>query len=273
MQTKSLAYILVALLVCPLFAQDSSAPHDFHALLQRGTQALNQNRFEEAAHAFQRAIDINPSSIKAQEGLGVALFRQLAAGNVRPSAYSDMADRAEAHLSQAIQLSPSSPAPLLDLASLESLLAERSPDPQETSERYKKAGDALKQVISLQPSDPKAYLRLASLESDEFGPVLQQAESRFPKTHGPIPDPNIRHSLQQRYGTLIDDAINNAQQASQMNANWQHPLLLLSRLFRERAIIRDTQDEYAADMHTAADWRRQFLAVGGHIGDAGHSEP
>ncbi|MGH9618370.1 MAG: hypothetical protein ACRD45_01495, partial [Bryobacteraceae bacterium] len=49
------------------------------------------------------------------------------------------------------------------------------------------------------------------------------------------------------------------------NANFQRPLLLLSRLFAERALIRDTQDEYSADMHTATDWRRQFMAVGGHV--------
>lgn len=272
MRTKSrTAIFAAAMLALPLFAQNAAGPQDYHALLNQGQEALKQNRLREAARAFQRAVDINPSSVKANEGLGVALSRQLAVGNVRPSAYSDMADRAEAHLTQASQLAPSSPAPLLELATLESLIAQNAPDPEERSARYDKARNALKQVLSLEPSDPKIYMRLAGLENDEFGPVLQQAKTRFPKTHGPIPDPNLRRRLQQQYGATIEDAIHNAQQASQMNANWQRPLLLLSRLFRERALIRDTQEEYAADMHTSANWRRQFLAVGGHIGSSGDS--
>lgn len=268
MRTKSLiSAFAVAVLALPLLAQNASEPVDYHALVKQGQEALKQNRLREAARAFQRAVDINPSSVEANEGLGVALSRQLAVGNVRPSVYGDMADRAEAHLTQASQLSPSSPAPLLELASLESLLAQNAPGPEERTARYEKARNALKQVLSLQPSDPKIYLRLASLENDEFGPVLRRAKTRFPKTNGPIPDPNLRRSLQQQYGAVIDDAIANAQQASQMNANWERPLLLLSRLFRERALIRDTQEEYAADMHTAANWHRQFLAVGGHTGN------
>lgn len=267
MSLKSLGRMFaIAVLACPfipLFGQDQ--PHDYRALIKQGQEALKQNRLVEAAHAFQRAVDINPSSVKANEGLGVALYRRLAVGNVRPSAYLDMANRAQAHLSQAAQLSPSAPAPLLNLADLESLLAHRSADPDERADRYKKARHALKQAIALEPSDPRIYLHLASLEHDEFGPVLQQARAHFSKTAGPIPDATLRRTLQQQYGALIDDAIHHAQQASQMNANLQRPLLLLSRLFRERALIRDTQDQYAADMHTAADWRRQFLAVGGHI--------
>ncbi len=258
----------LAALACslvPLFGQQPSESHDYHALVTQGQEALKQNRLVEAAHAFQRAADINPSSVKANEGLGVALYRRLAAGDVRPSAYPDMANRAETHLVQAAQLSPSAPAPLLDLADLESLLAHRSADPGQRAELYKKARHALKQAIALEPSDAKIYLRLASLENDEFGPVLQQARVHFGKTAGPIPDPTLRHRLQQQYGAVINDAIHNAQQASQINANFQRPLLLLSRLFAERALIRDTQDEYSADMHTATDWRRQFLAVGGHV--------
>jgi hypothetical protein len=36
-------------------------------------------------------------------------------------------------------------------------------------------------------------------------------------------------------------------------------------LLRERALIRDTAEEYASDMHSADDWQRQFLTAGGHL--------
>jgi tetratricopeptide (TPR) repeat protein len=242
---------------------------DFHSLIQAGNAALAQKRWEEASRAFQKAADINPSSAKAHEGLGIALSSQIMAENVRPSAEADLTERAENHLKQAVQLAPSSAVPLLQLARLEAFLAERETDANQRSERYRKAQQALKSVISLDPSKPRAYLELANLERDEFGPAIDRAAARFGKTKGPIPDINLRHALQAQYGPLINDAISNAEQASNMNADATKPPLLLSRLYRQRALLRETSDEYITDMHKAADWQRQFLAVGGHLD---HSE-
>ncbi len=123
----------------------------------------------------------------------------------------------------------------------------------------------MKRVLSLAPPKPETYLRLANLEHDQFGPPLQEAKARFSKIAGPIPDAELRRRLQQTYGASIDDAINNAQQASAANARSQRPLLLLSRLFRERALLGETQDQYITDMQSAKNWEQQFLATGGHL--------
>lgn len=144
-------------------------------------------------------------------------------------------------------------------------MAERSLDSTERSDRYKKATDLLKRALALEPDKPNLYLHLANLERDEFGPILQQAAARSTTKNGPISDPELRHSLQRQYGHLIDDAIANAKQASEMNANSTKPLLLTARLLRQRALIRETQDQYTSDMQSANDWQRQFLAVGGHL--------
>ncbi|HZQ56080.1 MAG TPA: tetratricopeptide repeat protein [Bryobacteraceae bacterium] len=251
--------------VVPSMAQDPDNTNDYRSLVKQGEDALARNDLRLAARVFQHAVDLNPSSVRAHEGLGVALLRELSSGAVNPSADTDVADRAEEHLKQAAQLSPSAARPLLELADLEALLAEHSADERTRAERYKNARDALTQAISLDPSKPEVYLRLATMERDEFGPVLDQVKARYPNSAGPIPDVALRKDLQQRYLQLVDDAIANAQRASEMNANSQRPLLLLSKLFRQRALLRDTQEQYAMDMHTAADWERQFMAAGGHV--------
>ena len=234
--------------------------------IQQGRAFLAHNRFHEAAHSFQKAIDVNPSSAEAREGLGAALARQLVSGTVRPS--NDMAtvERAESNLKQAIDLSPSSPGPLVELSRFEAALADRAPDPAERAERYQKAQDLLQRVTDLQPGNAETYLQLANLERDQFAPALQQAKAQAGKS-GPIPDPNIRQGLQKQYGALIRQAIDNAKRASELNGKSARPLLLLSRIFEERALIRDTQEQYAADMQSAQQWKLQFLAVGGHTGD------
>lgn len=261
-------FVAVALFIAavvPSMGQDSDNSNDYRSLVKQGEEALARNDLRLAARAFQHAVDLNPSSVRAHEGLGVALLRELSSGLVNPSADSDVADRAEEHLKQAAELSPSAPRPLLELADLEAVLAEHSPDEQTRADRYKEARDALTQAINLEPSKPEVYLRLATLDRDEFGPALDQVKARYPKNAGPIPDVTVRKDLQQRYLQLVNDAITNAQRASEMNANSQRPLLLLSKLFRQRALLRDAQEQYAMDMHTAADWERQFLAAGGHV--------
>jgi tetratricopeptide (TPR) repeat protein len=244
-------------------------PNNYRDLVQAGRGALEHNQLPEAARAFQKAVDLNPSSAEAHHGLGVALLRQLEAEKVRASNESDVSERAEEHLKQAAELWPSASEPLLDLAQLEALLAVKAPDEEQKTARFNEAREALKRVIALQPGKPEIYLRLATLERDEFGPALDDAKARYSGAAGPIPDVQVRKQLQQRYSAIVDAAIRHAQQASEMNGNSPRPLLLLSKMLRQRALLRDTQEQYAADMQTAADWERQFQVVGNHVDGSG----
>jgi tetratricopeptide (TPR) repeat protein len=251
-----------------VFSQAGPSSADLNTLIRSGRAALARNQFRQAAAAFQKAVDLNPSSIEAHEGLGVALSRDIMVGNVRPANDMDAAERAESHLKQASDLSPSAPGPLVELSQLEAALAERAMDGEERSERYSQARDALKRVIDLQPGDARLYMQLATLERDEFGPVIQQAKSRSGKQAGAIPDANLRGTLRQQYGNLVDDAIANAKRASELNGKFTRPLLLISKLLEERALLRDTADQYSADMQAAQQWRLQFLSAGGHPEDS-----
>ena len=256
------AALLFLAAVCA-YAQVRSESTDINVLIREGNALLAQNRLREAARAFQKAVDLNPASAKAHEGLGVSLSRELMAGGVRPSNDLDSAKRAESHLRQASDLSPSAPTPLIELSELEAALAERAMDANERSDQYRKAQDLLKRVADLDPGNAAIYLRLANLERDEFAPAIQQAKARF-KGAGPIPDPNLRSELQKQYGGVIREAIANAKRASELNGKSAKPLLLLSKILGERALIRDTPEQYAADVHSADQWRLQFLSVGGH---------
>lgn len=98
-------------------------------------------------------------------------MRDIVAGKVRPSADSDVAERAQHHLKRAIEFAPFASGPLMELSALEAVLAERSGDADQRADHYKKAQDLLKQVLALEPGKAGMYFRLASLERDEFGPA------------------------------------------------------------------------------------------------------
>jgi tetratricopeptide (TPR) repeat protein len=258
------AAVLFLTIVCA-YGQTGSDSTDLNGLIKEGKASLLQNRLHEAAERFQKAVDLNPSLAEAHEGLGMALSREVMAGNVRPSNDLDVAKRAESHLKEAIDLSPSAPAPLIQLSMLEATLAERAIDASERSDRYRDARDSLKRVMDLQPGNARLYLHLANLERDEFAPPIQQAKAQFGKDAGPISDSNLRNALQKQYGGLIKEAIANAKRASELNGRSSQPLLLLSKILRERALIRNTPEQYTADMRSSDQWRLQFLAVGGHL--------
>ncbi len=247
---------------CLLAGQEQSSVRE---LIQNGNQALEKNQLHEAAEAFQKAVDLNPSSVKAHEGLGVALARQLMAGTRGPSEDSDMVDRAESHLRQAAELAPSAVKPLLVLADMETVLAEQAEDRKIRAERYGQAQDSLKRAVGIESNRADLYLKLATVERDQFSPALQKARAQSGKTAGPIADVDLRRELSGQYGALLDDAINNAKTATDLDGHSTKAFLLMSRLLRERAAIRDTPQDYSLDMHSAEDWRRQFLAAGGHL--------
>lgn len=78
------AILLFLTAVLPSTAEEQADSNDYHVLVKEGNQALARNEFRAAAQVFQRAVDINPSSAKAHEGLGVALFREVAAVMYEP---------------------------------------------------------------------------------------------------------------------------------------------------------------------------------------------
>lgn len=256
---------LLAITAC-ISSQSKANSADASALIEQGNAALAQGHFHEAIQLFQKAVDLDPSSAKAHEQLGATVSRAVIADNIRPSADSDLVERAQHHLQRAIELAPVATRPLIELSELDAALAARSEDNDERSERYRSAQDLLKKALALKLGNADLYLRLANLERDEFSPPIQEAKARFGNKAGPLADAQLRQSLQQQYGSLIDDAISNARKASEMNANSLRPLLLMSRLLKERALLRDTPDQYASDMHSAEDFYRQFLINGGHTG-------
>lgn len=96
---------------------------------------------------FSEAIDLDPSSAKAHEQLGATISKEIITGNVRPSADSDLVERAAGHLQTAIDLAPYATRPLIELSELNAVLAERSEDNDQRSDRYRNAQDWYRQFL------------------------------------------------------------------------------------------------------------------------------
>ncbi len=169
-----------AFAIC-FYGQLKAESADVRGLIGQGNAALAQNRLREAAAAFQKAVDLDPSSAKAHEQLGVALSREILSGNIRPSADSDVVERAESHLRRAIELTPYASAPLLALSELEGAAAERSADADQRAEHYKSAQDLLNQVLALEPAKAGMYSNLPAFSAMSLArPSSRQRHASVP---------------------------------------------------------------------------------------------
>ena len=116
MTTKAPAWAAFA--IC-FYGQLKAESADVRGLIEQGNAALAQNRLREAAAAFKKlSIWIRPPP-KRMNNWVRPYPERFCRGNVRPSADSDVAERAENHLRRAIELAPFASAPLMELSELE----------------------------------------------------------------------------------------------------------------------------------------------------------
>jgi hypothetical protein len=73
MRVGALFFLLVSVAAGHAWDEPDSA----REFINVGQEALEKNQLHTAAEAFQKAVDINPSSAKAHEGLGIGWREKL----------------------------------------------------------------------------------------------------------------------------------------------------------------------------------------------------
>ena len=108
------------LFVLPLIAITCLAqtPADWRGWLNSGVQAFKGARYQDAVAAFQRAVELNPSSVDARLYLGTAYMQQFVPGVQSPENLA-MAERAEAEFRRVVALQPDNHVALTSIASLQ----------------------------------------------------------------------------------------------------------------------------------------------------------
>jgi TonB family protein len=79
-----------------------------------------------------------------------------------------------------------------------------------------------------------------------------------PEDPGPLPDP-ARGELKAKYSSIIEDGIASLNRALVLDPHYGDAMAYKSLLIRERADLRDTKEEYAADVAVADHWAQKNL--------------
>jgi TonB family protein len=92
-------------------------------------------------------------------------------------------------------------------------------------------------------------------------PALMTARAKLqmkPEDPGPLPEP-VRAELKAQYSSLIEEGLANLDRALVLDPHYDDAMAYMNLLIRERADLRDTKEEYAADIAVADAWVQKNL--------------
>jgi TonB family protein len=247
--------VLFALLSTALCAQDS------REVMNRGVAAFKAAQYQQAVELFQQAVSLDPNAVNPHLYLGTALMSMWIPGLASPENEA-FARPAETEFKRVLELDPNNQTALASLASL----AYNTATPLKGDEKLHKLDEAMdwyKRLASVSPTNKEAPYSMGVIAWAKWYPPYMAARASVqmkPPDPGPLP-PAQRESLKAQYSALLDEGVANLKQALLIDPNYSDAMAYLNLLIRERADLRDTKTEYAADVATADEWVQKALAA------------
>jgi tetratricopeptide (TPR) repeat protein len=244
-------FLLSLFILTALFAQETVESRNW---MNQGADAFRAAQYAVAIQAFQRAIDLDPSSVTARLYLAIAYMQQYIPW-ADSNENSQIAARAKEAFSQVLVFDPTNKMALVSLASLY-LNQKKWDDAQQWYEK----------LIAVEPGNADAYYSLGFIAWSEWYPAYQAARTSAglkPEDPGPIPDLVVKQDLRGRWGSVIEEGIARLQKTLELNPRYEDAMSYMSLLIRERADLRDTKEEWRQDIALANQWLETKKAGGG----------
>jgi TonB family protein len=235
--------ILFALISAVLWAQDA------RELLNRGVAAFKDARYRDAVDFFQRGVTLDPNNVNAHLYLGTAYMSQWIPGAKAPENEAN-ARSAETEFRRVLELDGNNTVAMASMASIEY-----------NSHKLDDAMDWYKRLAAIDPTNKEAPYSMGVIAWAKWYPALMTARAKLgmkPADPGPLPAP-VSGELKTQYSSLIDEGIANLDRALALDPNYDDAMAYINLLIRERADLRDTKEEYKADVATADEWVQKNL--------------
>jgi TonB family protein len=231
------------------------AQNDAASWINQGAQAFRTARYDEAAAAFQKALDLEPNHIQARLYLAACYMNQYVPGATSPENL-DKAWKAEAEFQRVLSLDANNKVALASLAAL-ALHQMRGQE--------RKADEArgwYNRLLSIDPANAEAWYSLGYLAWAQWYPAYTAARTQLGmrmEQPGPFPEGVVKQDLKGRYEGLIEDGISSLRKALELNPRYDDAMAYMNLLIRQRADLRATTAEYTREIAEADDWVRKAL--------------
>jgi TonB family protein len=249
--------------ICLLIAVSAAAqpvPTDYRYWINLGVSEYKAAKYAEAVSAFQMAADLKPDDLAAHNYLATAYMVQWIPGADSPE-NNEFARRAEAEFRRVLTLDSRDTTALAYLASLAFNQASSGP----AAQRFSKFDEAMawnERLIEVDPQNKEALYNKGVIAWTKWHPALMAARVKLqmkPEDPGPLPNATIKRDLLARFGALIDRGIADLKRAIEIDLEYDDALAYLNLLIRERADLRDTKEEYDADIEGADELLQRAL--------------
>jgi tetratricopeptide (TPR) repeat protein len=251
MRFKCLPVILCGLLCCSVLAVATPQAASNNPQLDLGVQSYKAARYEEAFQHFQKAVEIEPTNIRAHLYLGAALAQQYIPGadsaeNVR------LGELAVEQYYKVMALDPSSMNAVKAVAYLNLQM-----------KKFELAKGYYQKATEIDPKDPEPYYTIAVIDwTQAYQPRMELRAKLGLKPEQQLIGNAECWQVREANSDRIEDGIEMLKKAIELRHDYDDAMAYMNLMYRERADIRCGDSKArAADLKTAAEWVDLTLAI------------
>jgi Tfp pilus assembly protein PilF len=229
--------------------------------LNKGVQAFKSAKYNTAVDHFKQAVEYDPAFTMPQLYLGMAYFSQYIPGAESPENVQN-AKAANDALLKVLELEPNNTTAISTLASLHFQQAQGN---QPIEHKMKKLDDSREwyaKLAEVDPNNKEAFYSLGVIAWSKWYPALMTARSKLgmkPEDPGPIKDKKLKEELKAQWLPVIDNGIQNLEQALKIDQEYDDAMAYMNLLIREKADLADTAEQYKAGVDEADRWVQKSL--------------
>lgn len=213
--------------------------------LNKGVQAFKSTKFQEAAEHFTNAINHDPTFPTSRLYLAMSYLSQWI-----PGADSDentlMATKAQEQFMKVLEQNPKETVAIASIASM--YFNQKKLD--EAKEWYTK-------LLNVDPNDKTAYYTIGVIAWTKTFPRRMEARAKLsmkPEDPGPLKDKKVRADVKEKNLATVEEGMKNLQKAIDVDKEYDDAMVYLNLLYRERADLADTSEDYKKDIAAADSW-------------------
>lgn len=255
---RTIAFFPIA---CCLVLGPALAQGTWTAWLNEGIQAFKDGRYVEAAAAFQKSVDLNPSAVSSRLYLATAWMNQYIPGATSPENLQ-AANNAEREFLAALDLDSKNMPAFESLASLKYLESQSTQVPADKLKRLDEARGWYLKVVKANPGKKEAHYSLGVIAWATWYPDWKAARVKLgmrPETPGPFEDAAVRADLRSRYEATVLDGIDHLDKALTLDPQYDDAMAYKNLLLREYADLCDSKPEYERLKTEADAWVQKAL--------------
>jgi tetratricopeptide (TPR) repeat protein len=229
--------------------------------LNKGVQAFRNARYSDAVDKFKEAIELDPTFPTARLYLAIAYFQQWIPGTIEPD-NDKMLQAAKDQFNRVLQDDPKNAVAIEYLAQLNYSETQGIKDLDQKIQKLDEAQTWYQRLSDVEPKNKTALYSLGVITWAKWYPTLSVARSKAgmkPEDPGPLKDKKAREELRAKYWDMINTGIGDLNHALDIDPKYDDAMAYLNLLYRERADLAATPDEYKADISQADSWMQKTL--------------